>query len=230
MLPDKKKGLINYLRSFKLESRLEIFDQVLGLRTRYLTVVMENFENSHNISAVLRSCECFGIQDVYLIKDNAPLNFHKYVAMGSYKWLTLNKYNRKKELNSLKAVNDLKAKGYKIVATTPDPNAFSLTDFNIDEGPAAFVFGTELTGISECIKQKTDHFITIPTHGFTQSLNVSVSAAIVLNTITQKLHSSRVNWSLSENEKQDLMLEWLRKSIPKVDLIEKRFYDNMVLY
>lgn len=218
-----KKELIKYLRDFKLANRLNVFDEVLDLRTRYFTVVLENIEHSHNISAVLRSCECFGIQDVYIINDNIPFNLNKKVARGSFKWLTLRKFNRKKEQNSISAFNELKEKGYRIVATTPDPTAVSIFDYDILESPSAFVFGTELTGISKTIEDNADVLVTIPTVGFTQSLNISVSTAIILQIITEKLRKSNVNWCLNESEKDDLMLEWLRKSIPKVGLFEKRF-------
>lgn len=223
MNSSEKAELIEYLRNLKLESRLNIYDHVLDLRTRYFTVLLENIDHSHNISAVLRSCECFGIQDVYIVNDNKPLNLHKNVAMGAFKWLTLNKYNKVNTKNTIKAIVELKEKGYRIVATTPDTDSVALEDFDIAAAPAAFVFGTERTGISQIVKDSADVFLNIPTQGFTQSLNISVSAAIILQNVTQRVHQSIVDWPLTYSEKQDLMLEWLRKSLPKVDLIENRF-------
>ena len=144
--------------------------------------------------------------------------------MGSLKWLTLKKYNRENESNSNDVINDLKTKGYRIVATTPNPSAVSIHDLDLTESPLAFVFGTELTGISKVVEKNADVFLTIPTVGFTQSLNISVSAAIILQIITDRMQKSKFNWGLPDSDKQDLMLEWLRKTIPKVDLIEKRFW------
>ncbi len=224
MEASEKSKLIQYLRNFKLDNRLQVYDQVLNNRTRYLTVVLENIDNSHNISAVFRTCECFGIQDVHVINDQAVFNLHKKVAMGSYKWLTLQKYTKPEQNNSIAAINLLKEKGYRIVATTPAQNAVALSDLNIHAGPFALFFGTELTGISKTVKENADIFLTIPTFGFTQSLNISVSAAVILQNITGRLRNSNVKWELSEYEKQDLMIEWLRKSIPKVGLIEERYY------
>jgi len=224
MTTSEKNDLIEYLRYFKLENRLKVFDEVLKQRTRYITMVLENIQHSHNISAVLRSCECFGIQDLYLVNDFMPFNLHKKVAKGASKWLTLNKYEQNLERNSIKALTDLKDKGYRIVATTPDPGAISIHNFDVTKSPVAFVFGTELTGISGIIRDQADEFVTIPTVGFTQSLNISVSAALILQTTTDKLRMSSVNWTLNEDEHQTLMLEWLRKSIPKVKLIEDRFW------
>jgi len=224
MGPLDKTELVEYLRSFKLQNRLKVFDEVINMRTRYFTVVMENIKHSHNINAVLRSCECFGIQDLYLINDHTPFNLHKKIAKGSSKWLTLNKYEVQKEQNSVKALSDLKNRGYRIVATTPNPAAISIHDLDITCSPLAFVFGTELTGISSDVEKMANVFVTIPTVGFTQSLNISVSTALVLQIITDKMHKSAMDWALTNSEKTDLMLEWLRKSIPKVELIEKRFW------
>lgn len=224
MNPLEKSDLVAYLRSFKLENRLKVFDEVIDKRTRYFTVVMENIKHPHNINAVLRSCECFGIQDLYLINDHTPFNLHKKVAKGSFKWLTLNKYEISDGHNSLNALLALKEKGYRIVATTPNPEAISIHDLDITSSPLAFVFGTELTGISSDIENEADIFVTIPTVGFTQSLNISVSAALVLQILTDKVRKSSIDWSLTTNEKTDLMLEWLRKTIPKVELIERRFW------
>lgn len=224
MEASEKSELIRHLRSFKLDNRLQVYDQVLNNRTRYLTVVLENIDHSHNISAVFRTCECFGIQDVHVINDQAVFNIHKKVAMGSYKWLTLKKYTKPTQNNSIAAINLLKEKGYRIVATTPAQNAVALPELDIHTGPFALFFGTELTGVSETVKENADIFLTIPTFGFTQSLNISVSAAVILHNITSRLQKSDVNWKLNEDEKQDLMIEWLRKTIPKVGLIEERFY------
>ncbi len=218
-----KAALIDYLRQFKLDGRLLVFDQVLAARTRYLTVVLENIDHSHNLSAVLRSCECFGVQDVHIIDDHKPLNLHKNVAMGSYKWLTLNKYNQAGTQNTPAAIDVLKAKGYRIVATTPNEPSVTLEQFNIEEGPVALVFGTERTGISPYVMAQADTFLSIPTVGFTRSLNISVSAAILLQHLMVRLQQSGVLWQLSPSEKQNIMLERLRKTIPKVGLIEKRF-------
>ena len=223
---NENAALIGFLRQFKLDNRLHAFDQVLAARTRYLTVVLENIDHSHNQSAVLRSCECFGIQDVYVIDDHKPLNLHKNVAMGSYKWLTLKRYNRMGLQNTPVAIADLKAKGYRIVATTPHEPSTPLEQFDIEGGPAALVFGAEQTGVSTYLKNHADAFLTIPTVGFTQSLNISVSAAIILQHLTGRLRQSNLLWSLNASEQQELMLEWLRKTIPKVELLEQRFHLN----
>ncbi|MDG5800338.1 RNA methyltransferase [Marinilabiliaceae bacterium ANBcel2] len=214
------------LKSMKSEERIKGFENVLNSRTRYFSVLMENISHAHNSSAVMRSCDCFGIQDVHLVDDNNYYPIHKDVTMGASKWLTLKRYYKSDE-NSAVALKALKDKGYRIVATTPRGDANPLFNFDIKTGPALFVFGTELTGISDVVMDYADEFLTIPTTGFTQSLNLSVSVALILHHVTAGLYSSDTDWNLTDEEKEVLMLEWLIKSTPKVDLIEKRFLQTI---
>jgi tRNA (guanosine-2'-O-)-methyltransferase len=222
----QRDQLIGFLSGFKTDERLDTFKKVLDMRTRYFTVLLENINHPHNASAVLRSCDCFGVQDVHIVDDKANYSANKFVAMGAFKWLDLKKYSRSKQ-NSKQALQVLKKNGYRIVATVPAGSGVTtLSEFSIDHGPAAFVFGTELTGISSVVANEADEFLTIPTIGFTESLNISVSAAIILQDVTQKLHHSNIDWRISPTEKSKIMLDWLRKSIPKVGLLEERFFNT----
>lgn len=216
------KELINYLSQFISDNRRAKFDQVLNYRTRHITIVLEDLYQPHNASAVLRSCDIFGIQDIHIIENKNAYTVNKDIAMGSPKWLNLHKY-RKEENNTLTCINELKEKGYRIVATSPHKNDCLLDDLSIDK-PFALFFGTELTGISETVYEHADEFVRIPMYGFTESFNISVSAALCLNTLSEKLHQSANNWQLNNIEKEVLLLDWLRKSIPKVELIEKDFF------
>ncbi len=216
--------LIDYLSQFISEERRNKFDEVLKFRTRHITVVLEDIYQPHNASAVLRSCDIFGIQDIHIIENKNAYTVNKDIAMGSPKWLNLFKY-RKAENNSLDCITKLKEKGYRIVATTPHENSCTLDDLKIDK-PIALFFGTELTGISETVKTHADEFVTLPMYGFTESFNISVTAALCLQSLTQKLHKANFNWHLSELEKKEFTLRWLRNSIRKVDLIEKDFLEK----
>jgi len=191
---------------------MELFKQVLNQRTRYITLVLEDIYQSHNASAVLRSCECFGVQDVHIIENKNEYRVNPEIVMGATKWLNLTKY-KGKEFNTPDAVSDLKARNYRIVATTTREGSIPIEKFNINKGKFALFFGTELTGLTEAMLEEADEFVRIPMAGFTDSLNISVSAAIILHYLTLKLHRSKVEWKLSEDEKDQIMIRWLNKSI-----------------
>jgi tRNA (guanosine-2'-O-)-methyltransferase len=218
------KDLIDYLSQFISETRRAKFDQVLEYRTRHITLALEDLYQPHNASAVLRSCDIFGIQDIHIIENKNAYTVNKDIALGSPKWLTLHKY-RKAENNTLECIKQLKEKGYRIVATTPHKNGYNIEDLPVDK-PLALMFGTELTGISDTVREQADEYVQIPMFGFTESFNISVSAALCLHTLISKLHKSNAEWHLSDEEKEELTLRWLRKSIPRVELIEKDYFEK----
>jgi tRNA (guanosine-2'-O-)-methyltransferase len=215
------KELIDYLSQFISETRREKFEEVLNFRTRHITIALEDLYQPHNASAVLRSCDIFGIQDIHIIENKHAYTVNKDIAMGSPKWLNIHKY-RNTENNSLDCINKLKAKGYRIVATSPHKNGYELNDLPVDK-PLALIFGTELTGISDTVREHADEFVAIPMFGFTESFNISVTAALCLHTLVNKLHQTNADWHLSEEEKDELRLNWLRRSINRVELIEKDY-------
>ena len=172
--------LLQYLSKYITPERLNLFNNIIKNRTKYITVVLEDIYQSQNASAVLRSCDCFGVQDVHIIENRNEFKLDTEVSLGSSKWLTLNKYNQKSN-NSLAAIKHLKKKGYRIVATTPHTKDLLLPDYDIEVGKTALVFGSELPGISDIVWNEADQFLKIPMFGFTESFNISVSAAIVLH-------------------------------------------------
>ncbi len=217
--------LLKYLSAYITPERFSLFNKIAEHRTRYITVVLEDIFQSQNASAVLRSCDCFGIQDVHIIENRNRFQLDTEVSLGSSKWLSLNKYNQEKN-NSLAAIKTLKKQGYKIVATTPHTNDQELPNFNITSGKTALVFGSELPGVSDTILNEADEFLKIPMFGFTESFNISVSAAIILHHLTDKLHNSDVNWELPEEEKTEIKIQWIRNTLKKSELIEKRFWEE----
>ncbi len=193
-------NLLEYLSTFVTPERLALFNKVLNERTKYITVVLEDIFQSQNASAVLRTCDCFGIQNVHVIENRNTFDVNKEVALGSSKWLTIQKYNQA-ENNSLQAIQTLRKNGYRIVATTPHRNDQSLNDFDLLKGKTAVIFGSELPGISEIIMNEADEFLKIPMYGFTESFNISVSAALVLHHLSGKLRDLKgLNWRLTEAE------------------------------
>lgn len=214
---------IQFLEEFATEKRINLINENVGNRTRYITVALENIFQPQNASAVIRSCDCFGIQDLHVIENSNEYTLNPDVVMGSSKWVDLHRYNEKDE-NTLDTINSLKEKGYRIVATTPHTNDVLLPDFDLSKGKAAFFFGTELTGLSDVVMDHADEFVKIPMYGFTESFNISVSAALVLNHLATEVRRTGVNWQLSEQESLELKLEWLKKSVKRGDkLLEEQF-------
>ncbi len=217
-----KLALIEHLKEIVTPERFSLFERTIEQRTKYITVVLEDIYQPHNASAVLRSCDCFGIQDVHIIENKNKYTINPDVALGSSKWLTLNKYG-KKENNTIATINTLKKDGYRIIATTPHTNDVTLEEFDISKGKFALLFGSEQPGLTKAALDRADEYIKIPMYGFTESFNISVSAAISLHTLSHKLRQTNIPFSLSQEEKTDIMLAWLGKSIKAYDLIVKQF-------
>jgi tRNA (guanosine-2'-O-)-methyltransferase len=218
------KEFIDYLSNLISENRRQKFDEVLNYRTRHITIVLEDLYQPHNASAVLRSCDIFGIQDIHIVENKNVYTVNRDIALGSPKWLNTYKY-KDSQNNTELCINQLKEKGYRIVATSPHKNGCSIEELPIDK-PLALIFGTELTGISDTVRNMADEFVQIPMFGFTESFNISVSVALCLHTLTRKLHQTNVNWHLNDDEKDELLLTWLKNTIRKVELIEKDFFEK----
>jgi tRNA (guanosine-2'-O-)-methyltransferase len=217
--------LISHLSKIVTPERYELFKKNVSERTRYGTIVIEDLYQPHNISAVLRSCDCFGIQDVHVIENRCEFEENPDIAVGSSKWLTINRY-KESENNTQKTLKQLKSEGYRIVATTPHTDDVILNDFDVTKGKFALVFGNEKEGISEEVKEIADEFLRIPMYGFTESFNISVSAALCLQYVANELRNQDIDWQLPSSEKEEILLSWLRKSIKNADQIEKRLIEN----
>ncbi len=217
-----QRELIKFLENFISDRRRKLFDSILDNRTDYISVVLEDIFQSHNASAVLRTCDCFGIQNVNIIENLNTYDVNPDVALGSDKWLSMRKFN-KKDFNTPEAYECLRKEGYRIVATTPHANDTTLDEFDLEKGKVALVFGTELKGLSSVAIGNADEYLKIPMFGFTESFNISVSAAIILNHLTGILRESSMNWKLTDDAKTIIKLEWLKRSIKSSDLLEKKY-------
>jgi tRNA (guanosine-2'-O-)-methyltransferase len=218
------KQLNEGLEEFISPKRLARIKKVLAQRTRYLTIVLEDIFQPHNASAVLRSCECFGIQNVHIIENRYQYEINPDIVLGASKWLHLSQYNEKEE-NTTSCLQKLKEKGYTLVATSPHEKEFTPANLPLDK-PVALLFGTEQEGLTPQALNMADAFLTIPMAGFTESFNISVSAAICLYEITTRLRKSQVKWQLTETEENDLLHEWLKQSIKNPELLIERFLEN----
>lgn len=220
-----EKELIEYLENFVSARRAKLFDKVLSNRTKYITVVLEDIYQPHNASAVLRTCECFGIQEVNIIENSNKYQVNPDVALGSDKWLTINKFTKSGN-NTSEAYRYLRKRGYRVVATSPHKgDKVSLEKFDIEKGKIALIFGTEMHGLSKQAIEEADEYLKISMLGFTESFNISVSAAIILHELVTLLHKSGISWQLSEEDKISIKLNWLRKTVRKSELLEKKFLD-----
>ena len=216
-----KKELFDFLSSFVSEHKKALFEKNILERTKHFTLVLENVYQSHNASAILRSCDCLGIQNVHVLESENNFEAHCEISLGASQWLSLYRYD---STNSITDVyHHLRADGYSIVATTPHTNAYFPETIPIDK-KLAFVFGTELQGLSTKAIEQADYQMKIPMYGFTESFNISVSAAISSYLFIDRLRKSEINWQLSEEEKLDIKISWAKSVIKKADLLEKEFF------
>ena len=213
------QDLLTYLEGFITENRKEGFLRVLKTRTKHFTVAMEDVFQLHNTSAVMRSCEVFGIQELNVIEQKFGKSIDKEIAMGAEKWVDINRFSSIQD-----CITNLKGKGYQIIATTPHNDSCLLHEFDITK-PSALFFGTERDGLSEEVMQQADGFLKIPMVGYTESLNISVSAAIIIQDVTNRLRQSDINWQLSEEEVLEKRLDWTRKSIKDIEFIERKYFE-----
>ena len=216
-----EQSIIQHLKEFVTEERYMRICEIIEQRTRHFSIVVENLYQSHNMSAILRTAECLGIQDVHIIENNFEYEISKQVSLGAQKWLSIHRYNTVNN-NTIECLRAVKSEGYKIIATLPHENDCMLEDIPIDE-KTAFLFGTELDGLTQEAIDMADGFVKIPMYGFTESYNVSVSVALTMADVNERLRKSTLNWQLSDDEKTALKLDWLKKSIKDSERILKRF-------
>lgn len=223
-----EEKLFEHLKQFVSEQRLARIDEVAKERTKYVTVAVEDIYQPHNASAIMRSAECFGIQELHIVENKNKYSPNMEITKGASKWIDLVHYN-KSENNTMDCVRALKKSGYRVVATTPHEKSRTIDKLDIAAGPVALFFGTELEGITDELRDNADELVKIPMYGFTESFNISVSAAICLYDLTTRMRESGVEWRLPEADLTRLKLEWLRNTIQRCDLIEKLFRETLDL-
>lgn len=214
---------LNYLEGFITENRRDAFLKILAQRSRHFVVAIEDVYQLHNTSAVLRTCEVFGVQELHVVEEKYGKKIDKEIALGAQKWVDVDRYNTTTE-----CISQLKSRGYKIIATSPHAEAADLDDFDITERAAIF-FGTEKKGLTQEVLDQADGFIKIPMLGFTESLNISSSAAIIIQNISQRLRKSNIKWQLTEEELLEKRIDWTQKSIKDIDFITQRYLDRQTV-
>ena len=220
-------ALYNELKLLVTEDRLSLLNQKADNRTDKICIVLEDIFQRRNISACLRSADCFGIQDVHIIENRNEYADDIEVSVGAEKWLSINRYNSKRN-NTDEVLSLLKRDGYTLLATSPDSSNMSLTDLDVSEGKFALIFGTEKDGLTKTALKNSDLIINIPTYGFTESFNVSVAAALCLQHLSYKLRLSRDDCNLNKIKRDRLLLDWLCKSVKSseyiINKLEEEFY------
>lgn len=217
----QQKLLKEHFRQFISEHKQHFMERVLDMRTRYVTIVLEDIYQSQNTSAVIRTCECMGLQDVHVIEMKSAWSTNKLVLRGSNKWLDIKRYNQKGQANTAVCFAALREKGYRIAVTDP-AGGVPIEEVPLDK-PLAIVMGNERHGSSDYALKHADLAVTIPMAGFTESMNISVSAAICLHTTLSRLRRTDFSWSLTEEEKDLLRLQWYKKTVRKAEVIEREF-------
>jgi tRNA (guanosine-2'-O-)-methyltransferase len=215
-----------HLSQYISDHKKEFLEKVLAMRTRHITLVLEDIYQSQNASAVVRTCECMGIQDVHIIENYSKYMVNRKVLKGSYKWVDLIRYKGKEKNNTARCFEQLREKDYTICVADPSPEGDSIHHIPVDK-KVALVMGNELHGASSFAMQYADRKVNIPMFGFTESLNISVSAAICINSLITRLHQSDVAWQLTEEEKADIRLRWLRKMVRHSEIVEREFLKSI---
>ncbi|MCJ8288956.1 MAG: RNA methyltransferase [Crocinitomicaceae bacterium] len=211
------KKVLSQLSELISPSKRELLELISSERTKYLTVVLEDIVKEFNSSAVLRSCDCFGVQELNIIAENQEFEIQRDIAKGASNWVDVNTYSGNNS-PGIHCINELKNKGFRIIATSPHAEK-TINDISIDQ-PIALVFGTERDGISENIISNADELVKIPMYGFTESFNISVSAALILNQLRNRLETSDLQWKLTEEEQTILKIKWCSKIIRNGEQVE----------
>lgn len=204
--------LYNLLSEHISEHKRNLFELVLAERTRYVTLVMEDLYQAQNTSAIQRSAESFGVQDLHVVENTHTFSHHRRISKGSSDWLSLHRYNEQGVNNTERCLAGLKAKGYKIVVTALHEKTVDLHELDLSE-KTAVLMGTELSGASDTAMQMADVYMKIPTFGFTESLNVSAASAIILQHLTHRIRHEHRSWQLTDDEKLALKIEWAKRSV-----------------
>jgi tRNA (guanosine-2'-O-)-methyltransferase len=221
MIGEENTYVLEKFREILTPHKVELFKRIAEDRTRHISIALEDLFHEHNASAVIRSCDCFGIQDLYTIEDKNKYVLQRNIALGSGRWIDLHRFTNK-ETASSDCVDHLRAQGYKIVATSPHANAYTAETLPL-EAPVALFFGTERRGLSEEILSIADYHLAIPMYGFTESLNLSVSVAIVLQGLRNRLHQGSIDWKLSQEAQDALQIVWSTRILNGGEALEKQF-------
>ena len=189
----------------KTEKRINKITSVINTRQKSLRVVLENIHDPHNVSAIFRTCDAVGVNDVRLVYYIEKLpKIGKRSSASAFKWVDRIKYKSVTE-----CYNKLHEEGFLIYASALSEDSQKLYELDLTK-KIAIVFGNEHRGVSEEAAKLADGKFSIPMYGMVQSLNVSVAAAVVLyEALRQRLQKSMYDFSEYPKEELDMKIrEW----------------------
>lgn len=216
----ENQKIFDYLKQFLTEDRLAKIEHFSRESSDFVLPVMEDVYQFRNAAAIIRSVEACGFHKVVAMEARNVFDPNLTVTKGAETWVEVEKM-----AHSLESLQQIRNRGYKLVAVSPEKNATILPDFEIKE-PVALIFGTEWQGVSEDFLDFVDETLAIPMYGFTQSFNVSVAAAICCYDLKQKLLNSSVDYKLNEEKRLEMMIRWAVKSIKYGEDIYKKYIKN----
>ena len=219
-MSDEETELFTYLETYLTPERQRRLREVLDLRTRHISVVLDGVFQAHNVSAALRGCEAFGVQDVHLVAPQDDLRLSSDVAVGSDKWLSIHRW--KGPAAQRNCLARLRASGLRVVVTSVDPDGQTPATLDLSR-PLALVIGNEAYGVSSVFEDAADERLHIPLSGFVESLNLSVACALCLSELTRRLRASPYEWRLAPEDREQMLRAWTRASIAHVEAIEQRW-------
>jgi tRNA (guanosine-2'-O-)-methyltransferase len=192
--------------------RRELLQKVVDQRIRHFTLVLEDLKDPHNISAVIRTCEVFGFQDVHVISEVNPYRVGRSVLKGSYKWLDIYSYSKR-----ARCLRGLKERGYQIAVASTSAASVTLGEIDFSR-PTAFYMGSESMGNHPDTLAAADLRFRIPQYGLTESMNVSVCAGVLVATLDRWLKDhGRENFRLSEADREALLADFFERSAVGVE-------------
>ena len=209
--------IYDYLQQFLTDERLSKIEHFSKESSDFVLPVMEDVYQFRNAAAIVRSVEACGFHHVVALEEENVFNPNLKVTKGAETWVQVEKMP-----NNLDSLKEIKSRGYRILAVSPEKNATMLPDYEVKE-PIALVFGTELEGVSDEILDFADETLAIPMFGFTKSFNVSVAAAICMYELKQKLMKSGIEYQLSDEKLLELKIRWAKNSIKSSEQILERF-------
>lgn len=189
------------------EHRRDLLQKVVQNRTRHFCMVLEDLFDPHNISAVIRTAEVFGLEDVHVIEEVNPYKVNRSILKGSIKWMNVYLHKRRKS-----CMEYLRSKGYRIaVASTNTKN--SVLDLDLSQ-PTAFYLGSEFTGNHPDTLSAADAEFKLPQYGITESMNVSVAGGVLMCYLDHFMQShGRARYALPPKDRDALLLEWVERHL-----------------